>query len=274
MRLVIMLPVHNGRNTLAACIDSILAQTWSDWTLCIVDDGSTDGSFALAQNYCSDPRVHILRQPQQCGLAASLNRVWRSFPADLYARIDADDVCLPERLRLQYQFMQRHPEVAVLGGGAQIVDEQGTVVATYQRPINHEELAARILKENPFIHPTVMMRHSFLEAMQGYDETMVRAQDYDLWLRGVAYFRYHNLPTPLIRYRLAPRPSWQTVYWGAVALARAVRRQRLGWLAYRFPLRFILGTVLVRLGWRQHAMQRRGNYIECDTHCVPKRKAA
>lgn len=258
MQVVIMLAVHNGEGTLAACVESILNQTWSDWTLCVVDDGSTDHTYGVLRKFQRHPRIRISRQQRKLGLAVSLNRIWRGFPAKLYARIDADDTCFPDRLAIQCQFMERHPDVSVLGGGAQIVGEDGSLLGTAYRPVYHEQLAANILRENPFIHPTVMMRREFLERLGGYDEGLRRAQDHDLWLRGVKEFRYHNLPTPLIRYRLTAHPSWQSIYWGAVVLARAVRQQKLGLWGYRFPLRFILGNLLVKSGWRRHALLRKG----------------
>jgi hypothetical protein len=169
----------------------------------------------------------------------------------LYARIDGDDIWLPERLRRQIDFLDRHPEVAVLGGAAEVIDPDGNTLGILERPIEHERLARERFRQNPFIHPTVMIRRRFLEELGGYDESLPRGQDYDLWLRGINRFRYANLSVPLIRYRYTPCPSWKTIYWGVVVQIRAVRREGMGWPAYGYAVRFAIGATLLRMGWRK-----------------------
>ncbi len=267
MRVVVMLAVHNQANSLRKCIDSVIQQTWPDWHLCVVDDGSTDGSGDVAA--AGSPRVTVLRNECRMGLAASLNRIWRTLRADLYARIDADDVCLPDRLRQQIEYLERHPEVAVLGGGALVIGPDGEVAGCFRRPERHEELMAGLFRQNPFLHPTVIMRREFLEVTGGYDPTLWRAQDYDLWLRGAQYFRYANLSEPLIAYRCCARPAREAIYWGTVVLLRAARRRRLGWIGYWYAARYAIGALAIRWGWKAHPLLSR-----VEPHSMPLRRVA
>ncbi|GIW93676.1 MAG: hypothetical protein KatS3mg110_1717 [Pirellulaceae bacterium] len=252
MRVVVMLAVYNQAHTLPECLESLQAQTGTAWQLCALDDASTDGSGSLLQQWVERHGGIFFRNTKRLGLAASLNRIWREVPAELYARMDGDDICLPERLRRQVEYLERHPEVAVLGGAAEIMDADGNTLGILERPAEHEQLVRVRFRENPFVHPTVMMRRRFLEEMGGYDEGLPRGQDYDLWLRGINRFRYANLSSPLLRYRCNSRPGWKAIYWGTVVLIRAARRERLGWQAYGYAARYAIGAVLMRMGWRSH----------------------
>jgi glycosyltransferase involved in cell wall biosynthesis len=258
MHVTVLLAVHNGADTLQRAIDSVRAQTFEDWELLVVDDASTDGSAALLQeNARIDARITSIRNDQNRGLAFSLNRGWRAARGELIARLDADDVCLPERLQLQADFMAAHPEVAVLGGGAEIVDQAGSPCGVLLRPQDHETLAARIYRENPFIHPSVMARRSFFEAMGGYDERCARGQDYDLWSRAYRRFRFHNLPVPVIRYTVRDRVSWEAIRAGSALAFRLGARERRFVRGAWYAGRFFAAGALNRLGLLAGNHQRR-----------------
>jgi hypothetical protein len=155
---------------------------------------------------------------------------------------------LPDRLKRQVAFLRANPRVDVLGSGAELVGEDGENLGRAVRPELHEELAKKILRENPFIHPSVMVRRRFYDALGGYDERLRRSQDRDLWLRGYRRFRYHNLCEPLIRYRVRSKPSLQTILLGTFVLARAVYRERMPYSRLWFPMRFFLATTLTKAG--------------------------
>lgn len=241
----VILAVYNQLDSVEEAVNSIRNQTYTAWELVIVDDGSTDGTAdKLAALEREDPRIRLLRNPVNRGLGASLNLGWTQARGTLIARMDADDVSLPGRLARQVAFMNDHPEVAVLGGGAELVDRAGRCLGIALRPECHEELAARIFREVPHIHPTVMMRRHFLEEMGGYDARVVRAEDSDLWLRAYRRFRLHNLREPLIRYRLPGRPTWSTIWGGTSMLLHTAVRQgpllRFVWAAGRFATACLL----------------------------------
>jgi glycosyltransferase involved in cell wall biosynthesis len=251
--------VHDGAATVARAVASVAAQGYGDWELLVVDDASTDGTGEVLRALAAaDPRITLLRNERNRGLAHSLNRGWRAARGALVARLDADDECLPERLALQAAFLDAHPEVAVVGGGAEIVDARGESRGVVLRPERHEALAAAIYRENPFIHPSVMARRSFFAAMGGYDEGCRRGQDYELWSRAYSRFRFHNLQRPLIRYTVRDRLSWAAIRAGSRLVFRlGVRERRYGRGAWH-AARFFTANALNALGLREGTLARRG----------------
>jgi glycosyltransferase involved in cell wall biosynthesis len=184
-----------------------------------------------------DPRVRVVRNERNLGLASSLNKALEFCGGELIGRMDGDDRSLPDRLDQQVTFLFGHPEVDVLGGGAIEVSDDGRILGETHRRETHDELVSYIYRENPFIHPTVMARRRFWVAMGGYaPQARLGEEDYDLWLRGHSVFRYHNLQQPLIYYRRRP-PSFTRALCAARVLWRSARREaRLmthGWYALR-----------------------------------------
>ena len=237
----VLLSVHNGARTVATAIESIRAQTWSDWELVIVDDASTDGTAALLAGI-SDPRIRVIRNDRNLGLAASLNKAFLAASGVLIARMDADDFALPDRLARQVEFLAAHPEIDVLGSAAILVDGNDRETGISTRRERHEDIAATILKQNPFIHPSVMMRRHVLELLGGYDESLRRAQDYDLWLRGVRRFRYHNLQEPLLRYKQPDRATWISSSYAARVIWK-----NAGWRGAWWAARLLAAFALSKL---------------------------
>ena len=222
----ILLAVYNGASTLRSAVESLRQQTWRHWELILVDDGSTDATASVATELAaSDSRICVVTNDRNLGLAESLNRAFRMSSGEFIARMDADDRSLPERLSRQIEFLRSHAEVAVLGTAAHEIDSARNRIGLTTRREHHDEIAAHMFKENPFIHPSVMLRREFLVALAGYDQTLRRAQDYDLWLRGYQSFRYHNLPEPLLEYRRPSAPTWSSFWAGARVLWRAGIRE-------------------------------------------------
>ncbi len=243
----VLMAVHNGARTVATAIESIRAQTWTDWELVLVDDGSSDGTAALLATL-DDERIRVMRNEKNRGLAASLNTAFRASRGELLARMDADDAALPERFARQVAFLREHPDVDIVGSTAILIDAGGREFGVMTRRERHDEMAAKVFKENPFIHPAVMMRRRVLEELGGYDESLRRGQDYDLWLRGVRRFRYHNLQEPLLRYKLPERATWISTSHGARVIWRHGRREgvplRGAWFAGRLVFAFWLWKLM------------------------------
>jgi glycosyltransferase EpsE len=247
----VLMPVRNSVESVERAVLSIIRQKYDAWELLVVDDASTDGTWDAVQALVRrDPRVVAIRNSERRGLAASLNLGWSRSTHGLIARMDGDDESLEIRLTRQTDFMAEHPEVAVLGAGAELMDESGALLGVTFRPEGHEELVRDMYRRSPFIHPSVMMRRSFLERLGGYDESLWRAEDQDLWLRGYRQFRFHNLQVPLIRYRVRRALPWEDILTGTFVLGRAAYREgrmlSRGWYA----LRFLLATVAGRAGLR------------------------
>jgi len=252
MQVTVLMAVYNGMDTVVGAINSVLDQTFDDFELLVVDDASTDGTSDVLDEFQSrNRRVRVLHNAPNRGMAASLNIGIQNAGGELIARLDADDLCLPERLKQQVDFMNGHPEISVLGGAAQLIDEAGQSLGTEQRPETHDELVSRIYRECPFYHPSVMVRRNFYEEYGGYDERMKRSCDYDLWLKGCRSHRYHNLCEPLIRYRVRNKPVAKDLYEVSLALALAGYRERTPLKCGLAISRYVASNALSVMGLRQ-----------------------
>lgn len=200
-RVSVLLAVHNGVERVGAAVESILCQTFCDLELLIADDGSTDGTPALLQRLARrDGRIRLLPNRANLGLTKTLNRLIAEAHGELIARLDHDDVALPDRLRRQVAYLDAHPQVGVLATLVQAVDPHGThIVGWPEVEDDHEGLRARLLFENPIHHPTVLLRAALLQE-GGYDERLRLAQDYELWWRLSGRTRLAVLGQKLVRY--------------------------------------------------------------------------
>jgi glycosyltransferase involved in cell wall biosynthesis len=196
----VLLPVYNGERYLRETIESILAQTYRDFELLIVDDGSTDSSLELITSFVDD-RIKVLRNPERLKLSGGLNRGMKEARGKYIARMDADDIALPKRLEKQFVYMERHPDVGVCGTGIEIFGAVKKRKDIY--PKTADEIKAYGLFDCPFCHPTVMMRKDlFLKHNLWYDGSYYPTEDYELWARAVYLFPTVNLDDVLLRYRV------------------------------------------------------------------------
>jgi glycosyltransferase involved in cell wall biosynthesis len=198
----VLMAVHNGLPHLHEAVRSILAQTFGDFEFVIVDDGSTDGTPAVLAEYAaSDDRIRLLKNERNLGLTPSLNVGLRASRAALVARQDADDVSLPGRLAAQTAFMDAHPEVALLGTVAMLIDDAGRPVRQMATPLSDAGIRWQMLFNNALCHTSVL----FWRVPDGgpvlYDESFRCAQDYDLWVRMQECGQVRNLPETFVQFR-------------------------------------------------------------------------
>jgi hypothetical protein len=195
------MPVFNGERFLKDAVRSILDQTFSDFEFIIINDGSTDSTQAILQSH-TDARIKLVNQPHQ-GLIASLNQGLAIAGGKYLARMDSDDIALPDRLSKQLTFLGAHPEIGILGTACQMIDAQGAVLGLGQWPIDDLGIRWASLLSSPFGHPTVIIRRDIL-VKNGlkYAEAFERVEDYDLWTRMLNYTRGGNLREPLLQYRV------------------------------------------------------------------------
>jgi glycosyltransferase involved in cell wall biosynthesis len=201
-RVTVLLPAYNAAATLRATIDSILAQTFPDFELLILDDASTDATPDILHEI-RDPRLRLHRNPANLELTRTLN-VGLSLSRGTYiARIDADDLCLPERVARQVAFLDAHPHIAVVGTFVDTFSDNNPA-AVWRYPTEPPAVAAALLFRNPLAHPAVMLRRAALEQHHlRYDDSIRRGQDYDLWCRcHLARLSLANIPEVLLRYRV------------------------------------------------------------------------
>jgi glycosyltransferase involved in cell wall biosynthesis len=183
----IILPTHNGVRTIAKAIESIRAQTYTDWELIIVNDGSTDNTREYLTRVCErDERIVVLENPSNLGIQKTLNRGLSVARGVYIARIDDDDIWIhSDKLNSQVAFLDQHPEYVLVGTNGTIVDERGQYLGTYHLPETDLDIRNRMLFKNCFLHPSVLIRRSAVEVSGRYDErpSVQHIEDYALWLR-------------------------------------------------------------------------------------------
>lgn len=196
----VLMSVYNNAPYLEKAVQSILNQTFSDFELIIVDDGSTDESATIIQNQ-SDSRIRFLQNEDNNGLAKSLNRGLDIAKGDYIARMDGDDISLPHRLETQVKFLDQHPEIGVLGSRMQVISADDERLFNYDVPLEHSLIVWNLFFGWTFAHPTVMMRAHLLKEVDGYNTSIAAAQDVELWSRLVGRTQFANLPEKLVQYR-------------------------------------------------------------------------
>lgn len=194
--------VHDGVRFLAEAIDSLLTQSLRELELVVVDDGSTDDTPAILAGYAAaDQRVVVLNQTNT-GRTAALNRGIGVARGSLVARLDADDVALPERLERQVGFLREHPETALVGGAVRLIDERGRAFGDTQYPATDAEIRRAFAYTTPFVHSAVMLRREAFDRVGGYRTSLAGTEDLDLWLRIAEHYELANLPQLVVAYRM------------------------------------------------------------------------
>lgn len=228
--LTVLLPVRNGEAHLDEAMASIRGQTFRDFELLVIDDGSEDRSAAIvARHAAEDDRVRLMANPG-AGLIAALNFGIERASTELVARMDADDIALPTRFERQMARMAAEPDLLVLGTATRRIHARGNQIGIAVPPTEPAEIRAVLERVNPIAHPTVVMRRSAVEAAGGYRRAYLRAEDYDLWLRLAERGKLANLPEPLLDYRIGE--GFRADVFGRQVLsemtARAAARLRRG----------------------------------------------
>jgi GT2 family glycosyltransferase len=200
----VLMPVYNAGRFLAPALESVLGQTFADFELIAIDDGSSDGSGkVLADVAARDPRVRVISQ-RNLGIVAALNRALELARAPLIARMDADDICRPDRFGKQVAYMEHHPEIAAVSGAMDVIDESDIYLRTDAFPTLPDAIDSELLHRSCVCHPAVMARAAALRALGGYRSNVQYAEDYDLWLRISEAGRIANLPDVLLSHRVHP----------------------------------------------------------------------
>ena len=215
----VVMPVYNAEAFLEEAMDSILNQTFTDFELLVLDDGSTDRSAEIIQSY-NDPRIRYILCSHN--FVDTLNRGIEEARGKYIARMDSDDIMLPHRLQVQYDYMEQHPDIAVCGSSVQwFGTQQQDVFCTN----NHDELVNLMIKHNPIPHPSTIIRRSVLmEHNIRYRHEFVLAEDYKMWTDMVkAGQRLHNLPEILLRYRISPSQVSYRKYHQQLSVANNIK---------------------------------------------------
>ncbi len=230
----VLMPVHNGELFLSDAIEGILNQSYSDFELILIDDGSTDNTSEILHQFVQkDKRIKVFRHGSNLGLTKSLNSGLAKCRGEFVARHDADDLSEPQRFTSQIAFLRDHTEYGVVGTAVSRIDNQGNIV---DQPIvikGARRILALIKGVNPFTHGAMMMRRSVLETVDGYRGCFYYSQDYDLWLRLSRITLLENLSEHLYKLRIHPegissKKHYVQIQYAALACYFAKEQQKKG----------------------------------------------
>ncbi len=237
-KISVIMAVYNAEKTLGEAIDSILNQTYKNFEFIICDDASTDGSYKILLDYAKkDSRIIVIKNEKNSRLSFSLNHCLKYATGEYAARMDADDISVPERFEKQIEFLKSNPDIDLVGTAMQRFNEEG-VIDVISKP---EKLDKYYMRTGiPFNHATIMTYKRVYDAVEGYtvSERTKRAQDYDLWFRFFAAgFNGANLPEALYLVRedaAAIRRRTLKVRWNAI------KTTYIGYKLLGFPIRWML----------------------------------
>jgi glycosyltransferase EpsE len=200
---VVMTTFNENPNFITESVSSILNQTYTNFELLILDDSMNKDSKKTIDGFTYDKRVKIIRENERMRFVPALNKGLCLAHGKYIARMDGDDCSLPDRIKLQVEYFEKHPDIAVLGGQINIIDETGTINSERLYPTNEKALKRYAIFRCPLAHPTVMFRREIVDKGFTYNEKLKKAEDLDLWLRLFKNgWKLSNLNEKLLNYRV------------------------------------------------------------------------
>ena len=230
--------VYNGAPFLRDAIESILNQTYAGFKFLIVDNASTDDSREIIKSY-NDPRIELVALPENIGQVPALNKGLSLIDTPLVARMDADDISLPNRLEKQVDFMDKHPDVAI--SGSFIIVFTGKKETIWKYPLHSDDIKVKLFFECCLPHPALIYRKTLLDQYNlKYDETLKHSEDWDLFQRTGKYFQLANIPDILFKYRIHNQSVTRNTFDRQYPAAVRIDDVSLDWLGLKtHPLRNI-----------------------------------
>ncbi len=196
------MPVYNASKFLREAVDSILAQTFTDFELVIINDGSEDDSDEIIKSY-SDPRIKYINNSQNQGIVKSLNQAVESSCGKYIARMDADDIAYSDRLKIQVGYLENNKNIKLLGARVRLIDDNGIPFDHWNYPTTIDGVKEAIKHSCCFSHPSVMLERTVFDEFNGYDiNYQVAGEDYDLWIKILNKYDGLNLDMVLTDYRI------------------------------------------------------------------------
>ena len=246
-RVSFLMAVYDGETYLDEAIQSVLNQTFHDFEFIVINDGSTDGTAKIIERYRrGDGRIRAYEQPNR-GLVVALNRGLELARGEYVARMDADDISVPERVAAQVAFMDAHTEVGICGTWIETFGSGRGDVRRY--PSGDEMIRSCLLFESVIAHSSVVMRRELYRAVGlRYDAACLHAEDYDLWVRAASHAQFANIPEVLLRYRVHQNQVVKTFESGKLASAQRIRLRQLECLGIS-PTRQEFELHLALSGW-------------------------
>ncbi len=204
----VVMPAHNAQKYIGPSIESILNQTFKKFELIIINDYSRDGTNKIINEFAKkDPRIRIINNSKNLNIASTLNKGISIARSNIIARMDADDIALPNRLELQYKLINSSKNIAVVGADILIMDAEGRKIATRRYPDSSGKLKACLFKYSPFAHPVVVFRKNMFEEVGKYNPKYSPTEDLDLWFRLGKKYEFKSIPEALLKYRVYKKSS-------------------------------------------------------------------
>ena len=243
-KISVIMGIYNCEATLPQAIDSILAQTYTNWELVMCEDGSTDGTYSVAKRYADQypQKMVLLKNERNMKLSYTLNRCLQAASGELVARMDGDDLSHPERFQRQVDFLMEHPDIQLVGTGMRRFDEDG--YHDVMHPLMNPDSKA-LLRSTPFFHATIMTYKSVYDALGGYttEKRTQRAQDVDLWFRFYAkHFTGSNIDEPLYDVREDEQAIRRRSF---KARIYSIQTRAHGYKILGFPLRWLIRPAII-----------------------------
>src|SRR3989344_4499750 len=199
----VVMPAYNAQKYINSAIESILNQTFKNFELIIVNDCSTDNTINIVNSFIrKDARVKIINNKKRLNIAASLNKGINKASSNIIARMDADDISLPNRLELQYKLINSSKNISVVGANIIVMDIDENEIAIRNYPDSSEKLKACLFRYSPFAHPVACFRRDIFNSVGGYNPKYSPTEDLDLWFRLGVKYKFGSVQKPLLKYRL------------------------------------------------------------------------
>lgn len=241
--LTIAMPVFNGGVALRLAVQSVINQSFTDWELLLIDDGSTDGAVEQL-TAARDPRIHIIRDGSNKGLSARLNQAIELARGVYFARMDHDDICHPKRFERQIAFLKANPQTDLLGTQCVTMDEAEQINGTLPIAITHADICAKPWLGFYLPHPTWVGKTPWFKQHLYQDPAPYCCEDQELLLRAAPHSHYHTLPEYLLAYRVKNNPAWKKLLRTRLAFFKVQRTYFMRHGAYAKMMLSFCGFVL------------------------------
>ena len=237
--LTIAIPFYNAEKYFAQTIDSVLVQTYSEFEVLLVDDGSTDSSMQIARKYAAlDSRVKIFSDGENKNLGFRLNQIPSLVSTPYLARMDADDIMHPQKIEKQMQVLLEHPEIDVLGTNVYSIDENDTVVG-----IRNIVTKEKYNVVHSFCHPTIIAKTQWFTD-NPYDVQALRIEDAELWLKNTGKANFQEISEPLFFYREFGNKYWKKYFKGNSAVWYVLKKHNFSIPFLKFAFRYYIAGIV------------------------------
>jgi glycosyltransferase involved in cell wall biosynthesis len=201
----IIIPTYNGAKWVKTAIESVLAQSYTNWELILIDDCSGDNTREILKKYVmQNPKIKYIENKVNQGIQKNRNIALAQAHGDYIAEIDQDDEWLDiDKLKKQIGFLDNNKDYVLMGTGVIVIDENGVEIAKYLMPETDEEIRSKILRMNPFIHSSVVYRKDVVKSIGGYTAEKM-SEDHDMWLRIGYLGKFKNLQEYSVKYLFSP----------------------------------------------------------------------